>query len=61
MLLKNKVKMIKFLHNRDIAHRDLKPENLLYSSKDLHTATLKLIDFGFAKQVSHKGLQEACV
>jgi len=51
---------VQFLHNRDIAHRDLKPENLLYSSKDLHTATLKLIDFGFAKQVSHKGLQTPC-
>merc|ERR1711892_1327334 len=51
---------VQFLHNRDIAHRDLEPENLLYSSKDLHTATLKLIDFGFAKQVSHKGLQTPC-
>ena len=52
-------KFFQFLHNRNIAHRDLKPENLLYSNKDLHdqSTRLKLIDFGFAKEVSVKGLQ----
>jgi len=34
----------------NIAHRDLKPENLLFTS-DAPDATLKLIDFGFAKQI----------
>lgn len=53
---------VQFLHNRNIAHRDLKPENLLYSNKDLHdqSTRLKLIDFGFAKEVSVKGLQTPC-
>lgn len=50
---------VQFLHNRNIAHRDLKPENLLYSGAD-PTSTLKLIDFGFAKEVSNRGLETPC-
>jgi serine/threonine protein kinase len=40
---------VKFLHERNIAHRDLKPENLLFSSRG-RKGTLKLTDFGFAKE-----------
>ena len=32
-------------------HRDIKPENLLFSSKDLSVATLKISDFGLARFV----------
>jgi len=42
---------VKFLHERKIAHRDLKPENLLFSSKG-KKGTLKLTDFGFAKEAA---------
>ncbi|KAM7541379.1 hypothetical protein Aperf_G00000040340 [Anoplocephala perfoliata] len=42
---------IYWLHSRNIAHRDLKPENLLFES-DAPDATLKLTDFGFAKETS---------
>ncbi|VDL18469.1 unnamed protein product [Hymenolepis diminuta] len=42
---------IYWLHSRNIAHRDLKPENLLFES-DAPDATLKLTDFGFAKEIS---------
>jgi serine/threonine protein kinase len=34
-----------FLHERAILHRDIKPSNLLY-----HNGTLKLADFGLARQ-----------
>lgn len=42
---------VKHLHDLNIAHRDLKPENLLLTSTD-DDATIKLIDFGFAKEVA---------
>ena len=39
-----------FLHARGIAHRDLKPQNLLLSHGLGPSATLKICDFGLAKQ-----------
>jgi serine/threonine protein kinase len=42
---------VKHLHDLNIAHRDLKPENLLLTTNE-NDATIKLIDFGFAKEVS---------
>ena len=42
---------VKHLHDLNIAHRDLKPENLLLTSNE-DDATIKLIDFGFAKEVA---------
>ncbi|XP_076641148.1 MAP kinase-activated protein kinase 2-like isoform X2 [Halictus rubicundus] len=51
---------VKHLHDMNIAHRDLKPENLLYSRPD-NTGTLKLTDFGFAKETHSKDtLQTPC-
>uniref|UniRef100_A0A6Q2XEB8 non-specific serine/threonine protein kinase n=1 Tax=Esox lucius TaxID=8010 RepID=A0A6Q2XEB8_ESOLU len=51
---------IDFLHNMNIAHRDIKPENLLYTRKD-SSGTLKLTDFGFAKETNiHNLLQTPC-
>jgi calcium/calmodulin-dependent protein kinase I len=40
-----------YLHDLGIAHRDLKPENILVTSHG-DDATLKIADFGFAKQTS---------
>lgn len=40
--------MIQHLQNENIVYRDLKPENILLDGK---TGYLKLIDFGFAKQL----------
>lgn len=52
---------VKYLHDLNIAHRDLKPENLLYTSAS-PLATLKLTDFGFAKETNLKEstLQTPC-
>jgi len=38
------------MHEKGLAHRDIKPENLLLSSKEAD-ATVKVADFGFAKQL----------
>lgn len=37
-----------YMHNKDFVYRDLKPENLLLDSK----GSLKITDFGFAKDIS---------
>lgn len=47
----NIVVMLSDLHDEKIAYRDLKPENLVI---DKDTGYLKLIDFGFAKQIFRK-------
>jgi serine/threonine protein kinase len=39
-----------YLHDRRIVYRDLKPENLLFDAQGY----LKLVDFGFAKEVVTK-------
>ena len=41
---------LQFLHSKFILYRDLKPENIMISME--HKGHIKLIDFGFAKQLS---------
>jgi serine/threonine protein kinase len=41
---------ISHCHARDVLHRDIKPENLVLASKASY-ASVKLIDFGFARLV----------
>jgi calcium-dependent protein kinase len=41
---------VNHLHLKGICHRDIKPENLLFSNTSPNSS-LKLIDFGFAKEV----------
>ncbi|KAM9800144.1 MAP kinase-activated protein kinase 2-like isoform 1-T1 [Syngnathus typhle] len=51
---------IEYIHHMNIAHRDVKPENLLYSTKEAN-ASLKLTDFGFAKETTVRdSLQTPC-
>jgi len=58
--LKGIFEAIHYLHERRIAHRDLKPENLLFDSVR-EDSILKLIDFGFAKNLTtHGALHSPC-
>ncbi|XP_032936819.1 serine/threonine-protein kinase DCLK3 isoform X3 [Catharus ustulatus] len=41
-----------YIHSKNIVHRDLKPENLLVQHNADKSTTLKLADFGLAKQVT---------
>lgn len=47
-----------YLHSKNIIHRDIKAENFLFKNK--HTKTIKLIDFGMAKQITTDYLTEMC-
>jgi serine/threonine protein kinase len=45
------------IHARHIVHRDIKPENILMTEPD-RSATLKVVDFGFASKVPPRLLYE---
>lgn len=42
---------IKYLHQQGVVHRDLKPSNILYATQMGTHETLRIADFGFAKQL----------
>ena len=50
------VNAVYFLHENQIIHRDIKPENLLICEND----TIKLCDFGWAKQLTLKNRSSFC-
>lgn len=51
-----------YLHTKNIVHRDLKPDNILYKpfTGDIQwdKLSIKVIDFGFAKEATEKTLDE---
>eukprot|EP01098_Paradermamoeba_levis_P010034 TRINITY_DN419_c0_g2_i2.p1 TRINITY_DN419_c0_g2~~TRINITY_DN419_c0_g2_i2.p1 ORF type:complete len:341 (+),score=62.29 TRINITY_DN419_c0_g2_i2:72-1094(+) len=53
------VSAIHFMHNFGIAHRDLKPENIM-SSWTGTQETIKITDFGLAKEFGSSKLETAC-
>lgn len=42
---------LRYLHQQGVVHRDLKPSNILYATVDCTPASLRIADFGFAKQL----------
>ncbi|OAF67257.1 hypothetical protein A3Q56_05017 [Intoshia linei] len=45
------VKTIAYLHKNRVVHRDVKPSNVLFLNSDLNLHELRIIDFGFARQM----------
>lgn len=44
-------KTVDYLHSQGVVHRDLKPSNILYMDESGDPATIRICDFGFAKQL----------
>lgn len=44
-------KTVEYLHSQGVVHRDLKPSNILYMDESAHPDSIKICDFGFAKQL----------
>ncbi|OQR66961.1 ribosomal protein S6 kinase 2 alpha-like [Tropilaelaps mercedesae] len=42
---------VKFLHDNGVVHRDLKPSNIIYADSSGSPESLRICDFGFAKQM----------
>ena len=51
MSLSPQASTVHFLHKQGVVHRDLKPANLLYASTSCKPESLRIADFGFAKQL----------
>jgi ribosomal protein S6 kinase alpha-1/2/3/6 len=49
--LKVIVSTVDYLHRHGVVHRDLKPSNILYADNSERPESIRIIDFGFAKQV----------
>ena len=43
--------VVDYLHRNGVVHRDLKPSNILYADNSDRAEALRIIDFGFAKQL----------
>ncbi|XP_054717098.1 ribosomal protein S6 kinase 2 beta-like [Uloborus diversus] len=42
---------IKYLHDNGVVHRDLKPSNIMFADQSGSPESLRICDFGFAKQI----------
>ncbi|KAL6467623.1 hypothetical protein MHYP_G00233000 [Metynnis hypsauchen] len=50
--LKQILKGVAFMHNKQIAHFDLKPENIMLSDEKAEHPEIKIIDFGLAQRLT---------
>ncbi|XP_012695927.1 ribosomal protein S6 kinase alpha-2 [Clupea harengus] len=44
-------KTVEYLHSQGVVHRDLKPSNILYVDETVDPESIRICDFGFAKQL----------
>ncbi|TRY90313.1 hypothetical protein DNTS_018616 [Danionella cerebrum] len=44
-------KTVEYLHSQGVVHRDLKPSNILYVDETGDSESIRICDFGFAKQL----------
>ncbi|XP_052341803.1 ribosomal protein S6 kinase alpha-1-like isoform X2 [Oncorhynchus keta] len=44
-------KTVEYLHAQGVVHRDLKPSNILYVDESGNSESIRICDFGFAKQL----------
>ncbi|XP_075051877.1 ribosomal protein S6 kinase alpha-1 isoform X2 [Mixophyes fleayi] len=44
-------KTVEYLHSQGVVHRDLKPSNILYVDESGNSESIRICDFGFAKQL----------
>uniref|UniRef100_A0A8C6PP13 non-specific serine/threonine protein kinase n=1 Tax=Nothobranchius furzeri TaxID=105023 RepID=A0A8C6PP13_NOTFU len=44
-------KTVEYLHKNGVVHRDLKPSNILYVDESGNAESIRICDFGFAKQL----------
>uniref|UniRef100_H2Y4V1 non-specific serine/threonine protein kinase n=1 Tax=Ciona savignyi TaxID=51511 RepID=H2Y4V1_CIOSA len=52
-VLKTVTKVVVYMHKNGVVHRDLKPSNILYADETGNPDSLRVCDFGFAKQLRH--------
>lgn len=57
-LFKEILAAVQFMHSKRIVHRDLKLENIMFTHEN--SATLKLIDFGFAACIGNRLMDTPC-
>ncbi|XP_043573431.1 ribosomal protein S6 kinase 2 alpha-like isoform X3 [Chiloscyllium plagiosum] len=50
-LLHTIAKTVEYLHSQGVVHRDLKPSNILYVDESSNPESIRICDFGFAKQL----------
>eukprot|EP00931_Biecheleriopsis_adriatica_P073705 TRINITY_DN47938_c0_g1_i1.p1 TRINITY_DN47938_c0_g1~~TRINITY_DN47938_c0_g1_i1.p1 ORF type:complete len:499 (-),score=106.17 TRINITY_DN47938_c0_g1_i1:89-1585(-) len=54
VLMQSMFRSLHYMHTCNYIHRDLKPENFIFTTKEsIENSTLKLIDFGFAREFRH--------
>ena len=51
LIMRKLAETVEYLHARAVVHRDLKPSNIMYASEARAIDSLRVADFGFAKQV----------
>ncbi|XP_065174796.1 ribosomal protein S6 kinase 2 beta-like [Sycon ciliatum] len=51
MVMRTLANTVCTLHKQGVVHRDLKPSNILYADESCNPSSLRIADFGFAKQL----------